>query len=302
MDAFNRLVAHTLPWFPEALVGYLSRHYIAGPKIDDAVRVSKKLMEEGCCLTLDVLGEHIQTADEAKGYSKLYLKILDRIHAEKLDANVSVKPTQMGMALDADLCEKNYEAIVDKAASLGNFVRIDMEDTPWTDATFDLHDRMRSAHPGHVGVVIQAYLKRTLPDIKSRLIPANTHLRLCKGIYKEPAELAFHDYEDIRTAYLEGLRTLLAGGNYVGIATHDEKLVDGAFEIIDDLGLSKDRYEFQMLLGVLPDLRRKILNKGHKLRVYVPFGEAWFAYSARRLKENPDLVTHFMRGLFRRHR
>jgi proline dehydrogenase len=302
MDAFNRLVATCMPWFPKPIVGYLSRHYIAGASLDDAVRVSKALISEGCSITLDVLGEHIEKPEEATAYADLYLKILDRIAADKLDANVSVKPTQMGLALDATLCEKNYESIVSKAAEYQNFVRIDMEDTPWTDATFDLHDRMRAAHEGHVGVVIQSYLRRTLSDIQDRLIPKKTHLRLCKGIYKEPLTLAFHSYDEIRAAYLKDLRALLEAGNFVGIATHDDFLVEGAFKIIRDLNLEPDRYEFQMLLGVLPNLRRRILQAGHKLRVYVPFGESWFAYSSRRLKENPDLVSHFIKGLFRKHR
>jgi proline dehydrogenase len=180
-------------------------------------------------------------------------------------------------------------------------VRIDMEDTPWTTATLDLHDELKAQFPGRVGVVIQAYLRRTLPDIQQRLIPDGTHLRLCKGIYKEPAELAYHGYQEIRDNYLACLEALLRAGNYVGIATHDKYLVEGAFAIIKKLNLSPDRYEFQMLLGVLPGLRREIIAKGHKLRVYVPFGEAWFAYSTRRLKENPDLVMHFIRDFFRKH-
>jgi len=301
MSAFNRLIANTLPYFPKALVGHLSRHYISGERLDDAVRVGRELMAEGCCLTLDVLGEHVQRAEETTAYADLYVRVLERIRAEGLDANVSVKPTQMGLALDADLCRRNYQRIVGKAAELGNFVRIDMEDTPWTTATLDLHDEMRAAHPGHVGVVIQAYLRRTLPDIEGRLIPGGTNLRLCKGIYKEPVDLAFHGYQEIRDNYLSSLEALLKAGNYVGIATHDRQLVEGAMGIIQRLGIGRERYEFQMLLGVLPGLRREIVAKGHKLRVYVPFGEAWFAYSTRRLKENPDLVMHFIRDFFRKH-
>jgi proline dehydrogenase len=301
MSAFNRLVANTLPYFPKRLVGHLSRHYISGERLDDAVRVGRDLMAEGCCLTLDVLGEHIQRPEEANAYADLYLEVLDRIRAEGLDANVSVKPTQMGMALDLELCRANYRRILERAAGLGIFVRIDMEDTPWTTATLDLHDELKRDHPGHVGVVIQAYLRRTLPDIERRLAPSGAHLRLCKGIYKEPVELAFHGYQEIRDNYLRSLEALLTAGNYVGIATHDRYLVDGALAIIRRLGLPRERYEFQMLLGVLPGLRREIVAQGHRLRVYVPFGEAWFAYSTRRLKENPDLVMHFIKDFFRKH-
>lgn len=301
MNAFNQLIANTLPYFPKALVGHLSRHYISGEGLDDAVRVGRDLMAEGCCLTLDVLGEHVQRPEETTAYADLYLQVLDRIRAEGLDANVSVKPTQMGLALDPELCRTNYRRIAGKAAELGNFVRIDMEDTPWTTATLDLHDELKAAHPGHVGVVIQAYLRRTLPDIQERLAPGGANLRLCKGIYKEPVELAFHGYQEIRDNYMSCLEELLRKGVYVGIATHDRFLVEGAMALIQRLGIARERYEFQMLLGVLPGLRREIVAKGHKLRVYVPFGAAWFAYSTRRLKENPDLVMHFMRDFFRKH-
>jgi proline dehydrogenase len=301
MSAFNQLVASTLPYFPKRLVGHLSRHYISGERLEDAVRVGRDLMAEGCCLTLDVLGEHIQRLEEADAYASLYLKVLDRIVAEGLDANVSVKPTQMGLALDPAACRANYRRIVGKAAALGSFVRIDMEDTPWTTATLDLHDELARDFPGHAGVVVQAYLRRTMEDIERRLVPAKAHLRLCKGIYKEPAALAFHGHQEIRDNYLRCLETLLKGGCYVGIATHDRWLVEGALEIIRRLGLTRGQYEFQMLLGVLPALRREIVAGGHKLRVYLPFGEAWFAYSTRRLKENPDLVRHFIRDFFRKH-
>lgn len=301
MRALSNLVANTLPYVPKALVGHLSRHYIAGPTMDDAVRTARELMAEGCLLTMDVLGEHVTQREEARGYAATYLELLDRIAAEKLDSNVSVKPTQMGLSIDPELCREHYRQIVGKAASQGNFVRIDMEDTPWTDATLDLRDELAQAWPGHVGVVIQSYLRRTLADCEKRLIPAGANLRLCKGIYREPENLAFQEYQEVRESYLRCLRALLAGGCYVGIATHDEFLVDGAFRILRELDLPPERYEFQMLLGVLPGLRREILRQGHRLRVYVPFGEAWFAYSTRRLKENPDLVKHFIKGLFRAH-
>jgi len=301
MTAFNRLVAYTLPYFPKRLVGHLSRHYISGERLDDAVRVGRELTAEGCCLTLDVLGEHVERPEETRAYAALYRQVVERIAAEGLDAYVSVKPTQMGMALDAALCRENFRSILEVVERHGNFMCIDMEDTPWTDGTFALHDALREQFPGRVSVVIQSYLRRTLTDVRERLIPAGTHLRLCKGIYKEPLELAYHGHQEIRDNYLRCLEELLVAGNYVGIATHDRYLVDGALAIIRRLRLPGDRYEFQMLLGVLPALRREIVAQGHRLRVYVPFGSAWFAYSTRRLKENPDLVTHFVKDFFRRH-
>ena len=301
MNVFHSLVVHTLPLMPKALVGHLSRHYIAGPSLDDAVRAAREVIDEGCCVTMDVLGESVTRAEETRTFARQYHEVLQRIADEKLDANVSVKPTQMGLALDPALVRENDTSIVGRAAELGNFVRIDMEDTPWTTATLDLHDELVARWPGHVGVVIQAYLRRTMSDTRERLIPGKANLRLCKGIYVEPESLAFKTRQDIRDSYLAILRELLSAGNYVGIATHDEWLVDGALEIVRELNLPREAFEFQMLLGVLPDLRRRIVARGHKLRVYVPFGEAWFAYSTRRLKENPSLVNTFIVDMFRKH-
>ncbi len=298
---FHTLIANTVPLMPKRLVGHLSRHYIAGPVLDDAIRTAHELESEGCRFTMDVLGESISRESEARAYGRQYLQVLDRIHAEGLDCNVSIKPTQMGLGLDPALCREIYGEIVSHAASLGNFVRVDMEDTPYTDLTLELQAGLERQHPGHTGVVIQAYLRRTDRDLGERILPAKTNVRLCKGIYREPLQLAYHDRQEVRDNFLHLLRRLLENGNYVGIATHDKVLVEGARQLIEELGLPPTACEFQMLLGVLPDLRREILAAGHKLRVYIPFGEAWFAYSTRRLKENPSLVSHFMLGLFRKH-
>ncbi len=299
---FNHLVAAVMPYMPQGLVGHFSRHYIAGDSLDDAVRVTRELMNEGCCVTIDVLGEGVEDTATAAGYAKLYLEVLDRIKAEKLDANISVKPTQMGLAVDARACQRNYTMILERVQQYGNFARIDMEDSPWYLSTLDLHDKLRDAFPTQVGVVVQAYTRRLESDARSRFVPGKYHLRLCKGIYRESPEFAYQGYQEVRDNYLKVLRILLEGGCFVGIATHDEYLVNGAYRIIEELELCRDKYEFQMLLGVLPDLRRSIVARGHRLRVYVPFGEAWFQYSTRRLKENPDLVQDYIKGLFRKHK
>ena len=299
---FNRTVASLMPLMPKSLVGHFSRHYIAGDSLDDAVRVTRELMEEGCCVTIDVLGEGVEYAATASSYAQLYLEVLDRIAREKLDANVSVKPTQMGLSVSSEICRRNYALILERARQHGNFTRIDMEDSPWYLPTLDLHDQLRKDFDPHVGVVIQSYTRRLESDARTRFVPGHYHLRLCKGIYKEGPEFAFQGFQEVRDNYLKVLRILLEGGCYVGIATHDEYLVKGAYRIIEELALRRDQYEFQMLLGVLPDLRRSIIARGHRLRVYVPFGEAWFQYSTRRLKENPDLVQDYIKGMFRKHK
>lgn len=296
MSLFDKLVVHTLPLMPEFLVWPFSKRYIAGKKLDDAVRVIKSLMAQGACATTDLLGEHITQLTEATKAKETYLQILDMIEQEKLDANVSVKPTHMGLHLDEEACYQNIREIVQKAKSYGNFVRIDMEDTPYTDQTLHIYERIHDEFPDNVGVVIQAYLRRTADDIV-KLMERKANLRLCKGIYVEPRNLAYKDHRLINKNFTFLLRYLLTNGNYVGIATHHEELVLDAMHLIQDLGLPPDKYEFQMLLGVDEQLRQIILDAGHRLRVYVPYGQQWYAYSVRRLKENPQIARHVMKNL-----
>ncbi len=300
MQLLNQFIARTLPLFPTRLVGFFSRHYIAGEEIADAVNVSRKLMAEGCMITLDVLGEHIESLAEAEGYAALYEQVLQQIACEQLDANVSVKPSQMGLLLDPAGALNNFRRIAAAAAPTDNFIRIDMEDSALTDSELALYEALLAEYP-RTGIVIQSYLRRTEADAR-RLAAAGANVRLCKGIYQEPPDLAFQCRQDIRDGFMTVLRILLEGGCYVGIATHDNWLVERSIRLVEELQLQPEQYEFQMLLGVLPDLRRRIIAAGHRLRVYVPFGRAWFAYSTRRLQENPALVSHFMRDLFRSHK
>ncbi|MCX6641408.1 MAG: proline dehydrogenase family protein [bacterium] len=296
MKLLNNFIARTLPIVPKPIVGYFSAPYISGEKLEDAVRVARKLNNLGACATIDVLGEHITKKEEATAYANQYLQVLDTIKSEKLDANVSLKPTQMGLNLDRDFCLQNVSMIAQRAKQLGTFVRIDMEDNTCTDDTFRLYQQLKDTHP--VGVVIQAYLRRTDADL-DMLIPIQANLRLCKGIYVEPHAIAYQDREIIRGNYLHLLERLLEAGCYVGIATHDEYLVWGALRLIRRLNLPKDRYEFQMLLGVTEALRSIIIKEGHKLRVYVPFGASWYAYSVRRLKENPQMAGYVLQNLLK---
>ena len=298
MSLFDKIMIATIPFVPESLIWPFSKRYISGKKLDDAVRVIKGLMADGACATIDLLGEHITKKEEAIEAKNTYLKILDRIESERLDANVSVKPTHMGLHLDKAFCLQNIRDIVEKAASKKNFVRIDMEDTPYTTDTLDIYMTLQKDFPNNVGVVIQAYLRRTIDDIQS-LMAVKANLRLCKGIYIEPRELAYREHPIIEKNYAFLLRELLTNGNYIGIATHKEELVWEALKLIHELKLPKNKYEFQMLLGVDEQLRKIILNGGHRLRVYVPFGKHWYAYSVRRLKENPRIAHYVIENFFK---
>ena len=285
MALLDRAIVRLLPAVPKPVVQRLSSRYIAGPSLDDAVRVVRRLNAKGKLATVDVLGEEITSADEARAIAGQYHDLLARIDAEGLDANVSVKLTGFGLELDHDLCRENLEAVVADAAARDNFVRIDMEDSSTTDRTLDLYDELRAAGHENVGVVLQAYLRRTLDDV-----PRAANVRLCKGIYVEPPELAYRDFDEVRTSFVRSLEAIVAQGSYVGIATHDEFLISEALRIVH--GLPRDRYEFQMLLGVRPDRADELVADGHRLRVYVPYGRHWYEYSVRRLQENPKIAGY----------
>ena len=299
---FNKIITTMLPLMPKKLVWIFSRKYIAGETIDDAILACRDLNSRRIRITLDLLGEFITKMEEATENKEAYLKIIERIEKEKIDGNYSLKPTSFGLLLDPEACYRNIREIVAKAASYGNFVRIDMEDSRCVDLEIGLFRRLQAEFPKSVGLVIQAYLRRTLNDLKamgdlhSGVTPLN--FRLCKGIYVEPAEIAFKSYKEINNHYLEDLEYMLQNGMYPGIATHDKPLVEGAYRLIEKYNVPKDRYEFQMLYGVTPELRQSIVDRGHVMRVYVPFGKEWFGYSTRRLKENPKMATHIIKALF----
>ena len=298
----NKLIAGILPHMPQKLVWIFSKKYIAGKTIEDAVRVSKELNRQGIKVTIDLLGEFISNLDQAEDNKQAYLKIIERIQSEKIDGNYSLKPTSFGLLLDKETCYQNIRQIVEKAKSHHNFVRIDMEDSPCTDLEIELFRKLKTEFPDNVGLVVQAYLKRTLNDLKGLMdihsdeIPLN--YRLCKGIYVEPENIAFKKYQEINEHYLEDLEFLLRNGIYTGIATHDKPLVEGAYKLIGKYKVKNNKYEFQMLYGVTPELRKSIVDYGHTMRVYVPFGKEWFGYSTRRLKENPKIATHIIKALF----
>ena len=298
MGWFNSLVAATLPYVPKPIVGFFSKNYIAGEMLEDAVQTVKDLMAQGMCATIDVLGEEVKRKEDSLAAVEEYKRTLQVIQEEKLDANISVKPTHMGLHLDKEFCYQNIKTLAEEAKKYNNFVRIDMEDSSTTSDTLDIYLRLRKEYD-NVGTVLQSYLRRTINDI-NHLLPVKPNLRLCKGIYNEPRVIAYKDKEIINYNFNYALKKLLTNGCYVGIATHDEKLVWYALKLIEELGLKRNQYEFQMLLGVDHELRRILVNAGHRLRVYVPFGKEWFAYSTRRLKENPEIAGHIMRNILDR--
>jgi proline dehydrogenase len=281
----DRAVVTLLPAVPKRVVQTLSSRYIAGSELADARRVVARLNAEGKLATVDVLGEEITHADEAAAITRAYLDVLDAIDEDRLDANVSVKLTGLGLKLDPALARENLRAI----AARGTFVRIDMEDSSTTDTTLELYRDLVAEGHDNLGVVLQATLRRTVDDARGL---AGANVRLCKGIYIEPPELAYRGFEEVRQSYLRALDVLLDGGAYVGIATHDEFLVDRGIAAVRDRGLAPSEYELQMLLGVRPELGDRIVADGHRLRIYVPFGRHWYEYSLRRLQENPKIAGY----------
>jgi proline dehydrogenase len=281
----DRAIVRVLPAVPRTVVQRLSARYIAGPSIEDAVRVVQRLNAKGKLATVDVLGEEVTSADEARAIAGQYHDVLTRIDDGGLDANISVKLTGFGLELDEDLCRENLEAIVADAAARGNFVRIDMEDSSTTDRTLELYRGLRAQGYENVGVVLQAYLRRTIDDIDGL-----ANVRLCKGIYIEPPSIAYPEFDAVRANFVRALEKLVAQGTYVGIATHDEHLIREALRIVGPL--PRDRYEFQMLLGVRPERADQLVAEGHRLRVYVPYGTQWYEYSLRRLQENPKIAGY----------
>ena len=288
MNPFNILIVRIVQLLPKSVVGFFSKKYIAGETLQEAVDFVKKLNVKGIYATMDVLGESVANKNESIEAKNQALEVLDAINQNKLLANLSIKPTQMGLAIDEQFAYEQILELVKKAAEYNNFVRIDMEDSPFIDKTINLYKKIYEQHK-NVGIVIQAYMKRSFNDVVI-LNKIGTNYRLCKGIYVEPASIAYKDRQAVRENYLKVLDAMFKDGNYVGIATHDKPLIDAAYNRIKDQKISKDKFEFQMLLGVREDLRDKINNDGYKIRIYVPFGKDWYAYSVRRLKENPVMA------------
>lgn len=296
MRALNKAIVKFTNLLPENIVYIFAKKYIAGKTLAECVNVVKDLNSKGIMATIDALGEDVTNKEEAIAAKEECLKILDAISENNLNSNLSLKPSQMGIKIDFNLALDHIAEICERAKKYSNFVRIDMEDSSLTDPTIELYKELRKKYD-NVGIVVQAYLKRTLNDVVS-LRSLNPNFRLCKGIYIEPESVAYQSKKKVRQNFVEILETMLKNGNYVGIATHDDYLIAESYRLIKELNIPKDKYEFQMLYGVKEKLRDKINKDGHRIRIYCPYGEKWHKYSMRRLQENPNIAWHITKSIF----
>ena len=305
---FSKLVVGMTIRMPKWFVGWVSRRYVAGNNIDEAIRVMQRLSKENACFTVDVLGEEITTMDEAQYFYDEYARLIEEIIKHNLDSNLSIKPTAFGLLIDADKGYRNIKNLVEMAAKHDMFVRLDMEDHRVTQDTIDVVVNLHNEGLNNVGTVYQGRLFRTLDDIDylEQKLGAAADYRICKGIYLEPEEIAHTGYSEIVSATNASIDKMLAAGAYCAVASHDKQVIDHALSALESYGMGpgiKDPrensgqprngkgpgYEFQMLLGVRGPLRRKLAAQGHRTRVYIPYGEKWYEYSIRRLKENPTV-------------
>lgn len=286
----DRGLVRALPLLPRRAVRRFASPYIAGATLADARRVAAELRAAGKTATVDVLGEEVTTKAEAEQLTEAYLEVFDALVSDRLEANASVKPTGLGLKLDAAACLANLDRLVARAEADDGFVRIDMEDASTTDSTLELYRRLRASGRERVGIVLQARLRRSLDDI-SALADLSPSVRLCKGIYLEPGSIAFTGADEIRAAYMRCAEALLDLGCTVAFATHDDRLLEAVERVVTRRGLAPEQVEFQMLLGVRPRIGDALVRKGYRIRVYIPFGERWYEYSLRRLQENPRIAT-----------
>jgi len=299
LSLVDSAIVRLLPAVPKQVVRRISEHYIAGEELDDALRVVLQLNAEGKLATLDVLGEEVTDPEEARAIAGAYREAIDAFKRGSLDSNISVKPTALGLNLGYELFRENLEDVVRHAAERDNFVRIDMEDSSTTDDTLRLYRELREAGHDNVGIALQARLKRTIDDVRA-LAELRPNVRICKGIYLEPPEIAFRDFDALQASFVQALKELLEAGSYVGIATHDEWLLEQGKRLVGERGLGQEDYEFQMLLGVRPALGDELVREGHRLRIYTPFGRHWYSYSLRRLQENPKIAGYIAADTFNR--
>ncbi len=297
MKIINTILVSLLSHLPKWIVKPFASPYVAGVTVDEVVETVKSLNNKGYVTTVDILGEHVATEEESYRIRDDYLNLYDRI--EGLDANISLKPTHLGMEIDPELSESNLLSILEKAKEKNNFMRIDMENSPYTDSTIDIYKKCLKKY-NKVGMVLQSYLQRTKQDIEN-LDSAKFNCRICKGIYRESEEIAYHGKEKIRDRFFADVKAILTGKGYVAIATHDKLLIDKIENWIIENKIPFDRFEFQVLYGVpMGNRLQRLLDKGYTVRNYVPFGEAWFDYSIRRLKENPNIMWYVLGNMFKK--
>lgn len=299
MKFINSILVNILSCFPKWMVKPFAAPYVAGVTVQDAVDAVKKLNEKGFVATVDILGEHVHSVEESYRIRDEYRNLYDTLAKEKLNANISLKPTHLGMEIDVALAEKNILNILEKAKEHNNFMRIDMENSPYTDSTIAIYKKCLGKYD-KVGTVFQAYLHRTNDDLKN-LDSEKFNCRICKGIYRESDKISYHDKEEIRENFIADVQLVLTGKGYAAIATHDIPLIDKIERWIIDNKIPNDRFEFQVLYGVpMGNRLQRLLEKGYTVRNYVPFGKAWFDYSIRRLKENPNIMWYVLGNIFKK--
>jgi len=275
----------------------MSHRFVAGEELEEALSAARVCNDQGMLVSLDYLGENVATTADAQRARDAYLQVFDRIAAEKLNANVSCKLTQLGLDLSSEFCEGQVLSIVERAAHYDNFLRVDMEGSLYTQRTIDVVKAVRARSPA-IGTVIQAYLYRSEQDVQD-LLAYGCRIRLCKGAYKEAAEVAFPKKEDVDANYVKLVRLLLPSGFYHGIATHDPRMIAATIRCAAEMQVAKDDFEFQMLYGVRTDLQRRLVRDGYRVRIYIPYGRDWFPYFMRRLAERPANLAFFARNFFR---
>ncbi len=298
----NRFIATILPVFPKKLIWLFSKRYIAGESLDDALKVARDFNLQGVEVTLDVLGEFQTKLEKIEYYKATYLETIHESIKAGIKTTFSLKPTMFGLLIDKDLCLSHIHDIVSVVSKNGSMIRIDMEDSTCTSLELDLFKALYKEFPKNIGIALQAYMKRTLDDLKELNLLNNSdipvNIRLCKGIYIEPDEISYKKKHEINDHFIEDLEFMLANRFYAAIATHDHLLIDASYHLLDKYHVSNDMFEFQMLYGVTPELRDSVVKKDYKMRIYVPFGKDWFSYSTRRLKENPKMVSDILKALF----
>ena len=299
MTITNSLLATIMPYLPKVLVRPFAKPYVAGESIDSVIKIAKKLNDNGFSTTLDILGEFVNSKEEANKIKNAYSELIKNISSKKLDSTISVKLTHLGLGIDSKLGEENFNSLslIGKEYNVG--ITIDMENSPYTSKTFEIYKNAIIKNE-KLGAVIQAYLYRSLDDIK-HLDSSLLNLRICKGIYNESQDIAIQDRLAINDNYFEMAKSLLNGQGYACLATHDLTLIDRLESFIDENDISPKRFEFQVLYGVpMGNRLAELKSKGYKIRIYVPFGEAWFEYSVRRLKENPKIISYVLKNLFKK--
>jgi proline dehydrogenase len=293
----SRLIASSLPLIPRPIVFRVARRYVAGVTLRDAISTDRALAAAGLRSTTTLLGEHLHDPARVEAVVNEFFRLLEALQLDGLEGGISVKPTHVGLAIDPELCRDSLDRLAAEAQRRGRFLRIDMEDHSTTDVTLAIYRDLRQRHH-NVGVVLQAYLKRTLDDIEA--LPLDSSVRLCKGIYVEPEPLVVGGFGEVRANYLRALDLLLARGARVALATHDEWLIRESIARVERSERHHGGWELQMLLGVAPQLRQRLAAEGRRIRVYVPYGPEWYDYSLRRLRENPRIAMHVVRAMFGR--